>query len=46
MGVSFSVSATELGPGCVAITSWNADVDFSFVLLENIKGTTEIYFTD
>lgn len=46
--MTLSGYATVLGPGGVAITSWNADLgdDFSFILLQNISGTTEIYFTD
>ena len=40
--------ATSLGVGDLAITSFNEDGDdeFSFVLLTDISGTTEVYFTD
>jgi hypothetical protein len=44
----YIVSATNLGVGDLAITSFNADGDdeFSFVLLADISGTTTVYFTE
>ncbi|MCI5055407.1 MAG: PKD domain-containing protein, partial [Flavobacteriales bacterium] len=46
--LSVQIFATVPGPGDIALTSMNADGsdDFSFVLLKDISGTTEVHFTD